>query len=40
MAPKKIRYIGDLNGNYIRFAPNFGWKLGKRKWSRLYKRTR
>lgn len=38
MAPKKIHYIGNLAGNYIRFAPNFGFKLGSFRWSRLYGR--
>lgn len=37
---KRIYYIGNLAGNFIRFKPNFGFRIGPLRWSRLYGRSR
>lgn len=37
---RRIYYLGNLAGNFIRFKPNFGFRLGPFRWSRLYGRSR
>lgn len=33
----KLRAVSwGANGNYVRFWPNPGFKLGKKKWSKFY----
>lgn len=36
----RIWYVGNLAGNYVRFAPNPGFRLGPWKWSLVYGRRR
>lgn len=33
MRSKRIYFIGDLAGNYIRFLPNPGFRFGSFQWS-------